>query len=63
MPAGNIAFAFAGLGEADSTFHWLDLAIEDRSEILTVTKVEPGYDPVRNDPRFADVLRRVGLEH
>ena len=63
VPAGNIAYAFAGLGEADSTFHWLDLAVEDRSEMLTILKVEPGFDPVRKDPRFADVLRRVGLDH
>ncbi len=63
VPAGNIAYAFAGLGEADSTFHWLDLAIEDRSEILTLLKVDAGFDPVRADPRFADVLRRVGLDH
>ncbi len=63
VPAGNIAYAFSGLGEADSTFHWLDLGIEDRSEILTILRVEPGFDPVRKDPRFADVLRRVGLDH
>jgi tetratricopeptide (TPR) repeat protein len=61
-PAGALAYAYAGLGERDEAFHWLDLALEDHSEILTVLKVDPGFDPLRSDPRFAVVLRRIGLQ-
>jgi len=61
MPAGNIAIAYAGMGERDLAFHWLDLALEDHSESLLLLKVEPAFDPIRSDPRFATVLRRVNL--
>jgi serine/threonine-protein kinase len=61
VPAGNIAFAYAGLGDHDDAFRWLDLAIQDHSEFLDYLKVEPGFDPIRSDPRFAQVLRRIHL--
>ncbi len=61
VPAGDIAFAYAGLGDRDQVIHWLDLAIQDHSEWTIFLRVEPGFDLVRSDPRFVDVLRRVGL--
>lgn len=61
MPACNIALAYAGLGDHDEAFHWLDLALGDHSEMLTWLKVDPGYDPLRSDPRFEKILRRVNL--
>ncbi len=56
-----IAVIYAGLGENDQAFHWLEKAYEDRSGFLVHAKVEPIFDDLRSDPRFTDLLRRVGL--
>jgi TolB-like protein/Flp pilus assembly protein TadD len=50
-----------GLGEKDQTFAWLDKAVDGRSGWLPWLKVEPKWDSLRADPRFAGLLRRVGL--
>jgi hypothetical protein len=41
---------------------WLGKAYEQRSWFLTYIKVEPTFDPLRSDPRFQDMLRRMNLE-
>jgi TolB-like protein/Flp pilus assembly protein TadD len=56
-----IAFIYAALGDKDRAFAWLDKAYEGRDFILTLLKAEPMFDGLRSDPRFADLLRRVGL--
>ncbi len=61
VPAGNLAYAYTGLGDRDEAFRLLDLGIQDHSEFLTYLTVEPGFDPIRSDPRFARVLRRIHL--
>jgi hypothetical protein len=48
---------YAGLGEKDKAFEWLEKGFEDRT--LRAIKVEPTFDPLRSDPRFADMLRRM----
>jgi eukaryotic-like serine/threonine-protein kinase len=58
----RIAAAYAALGQTDSAFVWLEVAYRDRSANLINIRVEPEYDPLRRDPRFADMLRRVGLQ-
>lgn len=50
-----------GLGDKDQTFAWLEKAYQDRSFFLLWLKVEPLFAPLRDDPRFQDLLRRVGL--
>jgi hypothetical protein len=56
--------AYLGLGEFDQTVVWLDRADQEQSVIVQLLKVYPDFDPLRNDARFADLLRRVGLaEH
>ena len=57
-----IAQAFAGMGDKDRALAWLEKAYAQRSNGLTSLKVNPAYDPLRGDPRFRDLLRRVGLE-
>jgi serine/threonine-protein kinase len=49
------------LGESDQAFDWMRRAYEDRSAWLVYLKVDPLFDSVRQDARFADLMRRVGL--
>jgi TolB-like protein/Flp pilus assembly protein TadD len=55
---------YAGFGEKDKAFKWLEKAYEDRSigGGLALIKVDPAYDPLRSDPRFADLLLRMNLQ-
>ena len=56
-----IALVHAGLGEKDEAFAWLDKAHEEHAQWLSEIKVDPAFDPLRSDVRFADLLKRVGL--
>jgi eukaryotic-like serine/threonine-protein kinase len=51
----------AGLGNKDEAFKWLDQSLDLRFGPMIYLKVNPIWDPLRSDPRFADRLRRVGL--
>jgi len=57
----DIAPIYAGLGEKDLAFMWLEKAYEYKSESLLFLKVEPWLDSLRTDPRFKDLLRRMNL--
>ncbi len=59
---GLIAVIHAGLGEKDEAFRWLEKAYEDRSSWMVHAKAEPCLDPLRSDPRFDNLLKRVGLK-
>jgi Flp pilus assembly protein TadD len=61
VPATDTALIYAGLGEKDKSFAWLDKAYEEHSFTLSNVKVEPRFDALHSDPRFADLLRRIGL--
>lgn len=52
---------YIGLGDKDKAFEWLEKAYEERSNFVAYLKVFPILDPLRSDPRFNDLLRRVGL--
>lgn len=54
---------YAGLEEKDMAFEWLEKAHEDRS-IVSVGYIKPNpmFDPLRSDPRYADLLRRTNLQ-
>jgi len=56
-----IAMVYAGLGEKDQAFAWLEKAYEDRSMLLVYLKADPEFDSLSSDPRYADLLRRVNL--
>ena len=59
-PVG-IAIIYVGLGEKEQAFSWLEKAYEDRSTWLIFLKVEPRFDPLRSDPRFQSLLRRMNF--
>jgi tetratricopeptide (TPR) repeat protein len=61
VPAGAFVNAYLGLGENDEAFVWLEQAYKEQSNILQWLKVHPYFDPLRDDPRFKDLIRRVGL--
>ena len=58
----SIAKVFASLGEKEQAFTWLAKAYDERHPDFIELKVEPGLDNLHDDARFADLLRRVGLE-
>lgn len=57
----EIALVYAGLKDKDNAFTWLEKAYEARDKGLTYLKVDPCLDPLRDDPRFKDLEKRVGL--
>jgi hypothetical protein len=57
-----MATILIGLGEKDRAFVWLERAVEDHSYDVIYLKVDPLFDGIRNDPRFPELLRKVGLE-
>jgi TolB-like protein/Flp pilus assembly protein TadD len=61
VPAFNFALVHLGLGEKDKAFEWLNKGFDERSGFLPFMKVEPLLDSIRQDPRFDDLLQRVGL--
>ena len=56
-----IALIYVGLNDKDEAFDRLEKAFAERSAGMVFLKVEPMFDPIRSDPRFQDLLRRVGL--
>ncbi|HJS23797.1 MAG TPA: tetratricopeptide repeat protein, partial [Pyrinomonadaceae bacterium] len=56
-----IVNVYIGLGDKDQAFVWLEKAYQERSNYLAYLKVFPIVDPLRSDPRYADLVRRVGL--
>jgi TolB-like protein/DNA-binding winged helix-turn-helix (wHTH) protein/Tfp pilus assembly protein PilF len=61
MDPAAIALAYVGMDNKDDAFAWLQKAYSEHSNALTALKVDPIYDPLRSDPRFQELLRRVGL--
>jgi len=63
VPAISRVGVYVGLGDKEQAFEWLGKAYEDRSigSSFATIKVDPIYDPLRSDPRFADLLRRMNL--
>jgi len=57
----GIAQQYATLGEKDSTMEWLEKAYQDRSVDLVTVNVDPVFDFLHSDPRYQDLLRRIGL--
>ncbi len=60
-PWHNAAAFHAELGNKDKAFAELNKAYENRKSYVTLLKVDPRLDPLRDDPRFQELLRRVGF--
>ena len=61
VPTYPIAEIYAEMGRKDEAFEWLDKAYQERAIYFVDLKVDPVLDPLRSDPRFADLLRRTHL--
>lgn len=61
ISAYAIAEIYVGLGETDRAFEWLRTACDERSWYFVFAKVEPRLDPLRSDPRFANLMRCAGF--
>ena len=57
----NIGVIYIALGDKDQAFTWLKKAYEEHSVQMIYLNVEPKFDPIRSDPRFLDLERRIGL--
>ncbi len=61
VPPTEIADTFAALGRKDEGFQWLNKAYDERAAALVYLKVAQVYDPLRSDPRFTELLKRLHL--
>ncbi len=61
VPATSVALIYAGLGEKDQAFAWLDTGYEQRAFQLPWIKLDPRFDSLRSDSRFEDLMRRIGF--
>ena len=61
VPALSFAIVYVGLGEKEQAFLWLEKAYDERTNSLAYLKVQATWGPLRSDPRFADLVRRIGL--
>ena len=62
VPPTSFAWIHLGFGETDSAFEWLDRAVEDRDQFIMPIKSYWFFDPIRSDPRFAALLRKMRLD-
>jgi len=63
IPPFSRALIYTGLGDKDQAIAWLEKVYEERSPYLfyLALNVHPVWDPLRSDPRFQDLVRRMGL--
>jgi TolB-like protein/Tfp pilus assembly protein PilF len=65
VSAYSVARVYAGLGDREASFAWLEKAYQEHSELVSAAdislKVDYRFDSLRSDPRFADLLRRIGF--
>ena len=58
----NFAIIYTGLGDKDRAFEWLTKCVEQRTLIIFHLKTRPLFDPLRSDPRYPELLRRMNLK-
>jgi hypothetical protein len=57
----EVGLIYIGLGHSDEAFQWLNRAYEERSDLFVYLRVDPRLDPVRSDPRFQEMVRRMNF--
>ena len=62
VPAIDFVRLYVRLGDKKQAFAWLERAYEERTRFIFTIKVDPIFDGLRADPRFADLLRRLNLK-
>ena len=61
VAAHHFALVYLGLGERDDALRWLEKARQERSPMMAWLKVDPRFDQIRSDPRFQEMMQKVGL--
>lgn len=61
LSAYGMAIVYIGLGNKQQAFAWLEKAYEQHDWILTSVTDDPAFDSLRSDPRFQDLVHRIGL--
>src|SRR2546427_7317853 len=61
IPTFSFTWAYAGLGDKEQAFAWLERSYQERRQRMVWLNVDPLLEPLRSDPRFHDLVRRVGL--
>jgi TolB-like protein len=61
VPPASFAWVYLGLREVDRAFEWLDRAVDAHDQLMMPIKSYAFFDPIRNDPRFAALLRKMNL--
>ncbi len=61
LPPFHIALAYAGLGDKDAAFRWLERAYDEHASFMDGINVTPGFRVLHSDPRFAALLKRMRL--
>jgi TolB-like protein/Tfp pilus assembly protein PilF len=57
----DLAVAYAGLDQKDQVFGWLEKSFQQRSQFMGLLRLETLLDPVKSDPRWSELLKRVGV--
>jgi serine/threonine-protein kinase len=57
----EIGLIYIGLGQSEEAFQWLNRAYKERSDLVVYLRVDPRLDPVRSDPRFQEMVRRMNF--
>ena len=62
VPPFGVAMALTGTGDRDAAFRWLERGYEERAAYMDMLAVTPAFDPLRSDPRYERLLRRMRLK-
>jgi TolB-like protein/Tfp pilus assembly protein PilF/DNA-binding winged helix-turn-helix (wHTH) protein len=62
VPAAALVQAYMGIGDKEQALAWLEQSYEEQSNLLQWIKTESTFDPLRGDPRFTELVHRIGLD-
>jgi serine/threonine protein kinase/Tfp pilus assembly protein PilF len=61
VPSHEIAALYLGLGRNEEALRWFRKAFDEHSGFMVYLKIEPALDPIRSDPRFVELIKKVGM--